>query len=278
MAEGVRRLIAWPLVLVFTYGMLHFLAKRAIYYPMPFPQGFWELQTRLGAEDVWLRAADRVRIHGWWIPKAEARVATLYLHGNAGNITHRGSHIRAITAAGSAVLIIDYRGYGKSEGRPEEQGLYLDAEASYVHLLERGYRPEQIVAHGESLGSAVAVDLAARRRCGGLVLEAPFTSARQVAARVLPLLGPMLVKGFDSEAKIRIVRAPLLVIHGDRDEVIDQELGRKLFEAAGEPKTFWPVPGARHNDIVETAGPEYERRLREFYEELGTGEAPVNSN
>jgi fermentation-respiration switch protein FrsA (DUF1100 family) len=176
------------------------------------------------------------------------------------------------------VLIIDYRGYGKSEGRPEEQGLYLDAEASYVHLLERGYRPEQIVAHGESLGSAVAVDLAARRRCGGLVLEAPFTSARQVAARVLPLLGPMLVKGFDSEAKIRSVRAPLLVIHGDRDEVIDQELGRKLFEAAGEPKTFWPVPGARHNDIVETAGPEYERRLREFYEELGTGEAPVNSN
>jgi fermentation-respiration switch protein FrsA (DUF1100 family) len=147
-------------------------------------------------------------------------------------------------------------------------------KGAYDHLVERGNRHEQIVAHGESLGCAVAVDLASRRQCGGLVLEAPFTSVQQVAARVLPVIGPILVKGFDSEAKIGRVGAPVLIIHGDQDEVIDYQLGRKLFDAAVEPKSFWSVSAARHNDIVETAGPEYRRRLQEFYEGLALGDGP----
>lgn len=262
------KILGWPLVAASGYGLLYLMANRAIYQPMKYPQGLWNLQPQLGASDVWLRAPDGVRLHAWWIPRPDARVVTLYLHGNAGNITHRVNHVLEVTAAGSSLLLLDYRGYGKSEGRPTEKGLYTDAQSAYQHLLDTGHRPDRIVLHGESLGTAVAVDLASRRPCAGLVLEAPFTSAREVAARVLPLIGPLLVSGLDSKRKIRDVRVPVLIIHGDRDEVISFDFGRKLFEAAREPKSFWAVSGAGHNDIVETAGPAYRKRLREFYESL----------
>lgn len=238
---------------------------------MKYPQGLWELQAGLGARDVWLRAADGVRLHGWWIPSPGSQVATLFLHGNAGNITHREGHIRAITAAGSSLLIIDYRGYGRSGGRPSERGIYLDAEAAYRYLLEAGYKPETVVIHGESLGTAAAVDLAARRGCGAAVLEAPFTSARDVAAGVLPLIGPFITWGFDSKRKIPAVRAPVLVIHGTRDEVIPFEMGQALYSAAHEPKSFWAVEGAGHNDILPAAGAAYRQRLSALYAGLGAG-------
>lgn len=261
----VPKYIGWPVLAASSYGILSFFANRAIYYPMKHPQGWWELQPQLGASDAWMTTADGVKLHGWWIPREGARVVTLYFHGNAGNITHRAGHISEITGAGSSLLIIDYRGYGKSQGRPSEAGLYADADAAYQHLLDAGYEPGRIVLHGESLGTAVAVELASRRRCGGVVLEAPFTSARDVAARVLPLVGPMVVWGFDSKRKVPNIRAPLLIIHGDRDEVISYQFGRKLFDAAREPKTFRAVPGGHHNDIVETAGPRYREWLRDFY-------------
>jgi hypothetical protein len=252
--------------------MLCFWANRMIYYPMKYPQGLWDLQQQLGASDVWLRTSDGVRIHGWWIPGQNARLATLFLHGNAGNLTHRAPHMLEITAAGSSVLVLDYRGYGKSEGSPSERGLYLDAEAGYRWLVDSGHRPETVVAHGESLGTAVAVDLAARQRCGGVILEAPFTSARDVAARALPVLGPLLTWGMDSRRKILNVRAPLLIIHGTRDEVIPFELGQALFDGARPPKWFWAVEGSGHNDIVETAGARYRQRLAEFYARVRVNE------
>lgn len=148
----IGKILGWPLVAASGYGLLYLMANRSVYYPMKHPAGLWELREQAGASDLWVRTADGVRLHGWWIPAAGARVVTLYLHGNAGNITHRLDHIREITAAGSALLIIDYRGYGKSEGRPSERGLYADADAAYMHLIEAGFRPEQIVLHGESLG------------------------------------------------------------------------------------------------------------------------------
>jgi len=208
-----------------------------------------------------------VQIHGWWVRQEGARLVTLYLHGNAGNVTHRYSKI-CETAAGSSVLIPDYRGYGKSKGRPTEKGVYADAQAAYRYLLESGYRPEQIVLHGESIGCAVSIDLASRNPCAGIVLEAPFTSAADVAQTVLPVLGPMLVRSFDSGKKISGVRAPLLFIQGDRDEIIPLRLGQKLFFSAPEPKSFWIVEGAGHNDILEVAGQRYRQRLRVFYESL----------
>jgi len=252
-------------VAVSGYGLLCFWASRAVYYPMKHPQGNWDLQSPLGAHDVWLRTADGVRIHGWWVPSSNARLATLFLHGNGGNLTHRAGHMREITAAGSSLLIIDYRGYGKSAGRPSENGLYADAEAGYRYLLGVGHGPASVVLHGESLGTAVAVDLAARHECGGVVLEAPFTSAREVGSRALPLVGSLITWGFDSKRKIPNVRAPVLVIHGTRDEVIPFELGQALFAVAREPKSFWAVEGSGHNDILDMAGPAYRHRLSAFY-------------
>jgi uncharacterized protein len=261
--------LGWPLVVASGYGVLCFWANRAVYYPMKYPQGYWDLQKQLGASDVWLRTTDEVKIHAWWVPSPGARLTTLFLHGNGGNLTHRGAHVREIVAAGSSLLIIDYRGYGKSEGWPSEGGLYRDAEAGYKYLVEVGHGAGNIVLHGESLGTSVAVDLAARHKCGGVVLEAPFNSAREVASRVLPLIGPLITWGFDSKSKMPRVHAPVLVIQGTRDEVIPVELGQALFAAAHEPKSFWAVEGSGHNDILETAGSRYRQRLAAFYASLG---------
>lgn len=257
--------LGWASVAATGYAALSFFAHRSVYFPMKHPEGYWHVQEKLGAQDVWLTTRDGVKLHGWWLRSEGSALATLFLHGNAGNVTHRFETMERIAEAGSSVLVIDYRGYGKSEGRPTESGLYTDAAAGYDWLAARGYRPEQIVLHGESLGTAVAVELAARRGSRGLVLEAPFTSARDVASGVLPLIGPALISGFDSARRIRSVRVPLLVIHGDRDDIIDPALGRRLFALANEPKTLWVVTGAGHNDLVPAAGPEYIRRLAAFY-------------
>ena len=260
--------IGWTFAGASVYGICSFLASRAVYYPERYPAGWWDAQREIGAKDVWLLTADGVKLHAWWVERAGSPVATVFLHGNAGNLSHRAPHARAIASAGSSVLLLDYRGYGKSAGRPTERGLMADADAGFQHLVSAGYRPNQIVIHGESLGTAVAVPLAARKSPGGVILEAPFTSVADMAARVLPVVGPLLVGGFNSKAQIRNLRAPLLVIHGDQDETVPFSLGRALFEAANEPKSFWTVAGAGHNDIVEIAGAGYEERLRAFYQSL----------
>ncbi len=195
-------------------------------------------------------------------------LVTLFLHGNGDNVSYYKPHIQEIVAAGSSILTLDYRGYGKSSGRPSEQGLYRDSEAGFIHLLGKGYRPEQIILQGESLGSAVAIDLASRRPCAALILEAPFTSASDVAGSLVPFIGPLLVRCYKSSPKIPGIPVPKLFIHGDRDQTVPLRLGQELFAAAQGPKTFWVVSGAGHNDILETAGAEYRHRLRTFYESL----------
>jgi len=264
----VPKYIGWPLLAAWAYGVLYFLAQRAAYFPSKYPEGFWDAQHQIGAEDVWLQASDGVKLHAWFAPLPGARVVTLFLHGNAGNLTHRAYRVPEWRAAGSAVLMMDYRGDGRSEGRPTEKGLYADADAGYDWLLAAGWKPEQIAVHGESLGTAPSVDLASRRKCAGVILEAPFTSGRDMAARVLPLLGPLIFRAFDSQSKIAGISAPLLVIHGDRDGVVPFVLGERLFDAAREPKWFWRLEGTGHNDLIERAGPQYRERLREFYGRL----------
>jgi fermentation-respiration switch protein FrsA (DUF1100 family) len=239
--------------------------SRVVYQPTRYPGGWWHTQSESGAQDVWLRSRDGVRLHAWWVPVPGSDLATLYLHGNGGNLAHRPGHLREMAGAGSSVLIVDYRGYGKSEGRPTERGMYRDADAGYDHLIAIGYPPSQIVIHGESLGSAVAADLASRRPCAGLVLECPFTSLSEIGGTVVPWLGRLFVSGFNTRRKVRKVHAPLLVIHGDRDETVPYRMGRAVFEAGNQPKSFWTLEGATHMDIVEVGGPEYRARLRAFY-------------
>jgi uncharacterized protein len=261
-------LVGWGIAVVCVIGLAYYLTNRAVYYPLKYPAGEWDEQRLVGASDAWIETSDGVKIHGWWVERESSPWVTLFLHGNAGNITYRAPRIQEIVAAGSSVLMLDYRGYGKSSGSPSEQGLYRDSEAGFIYLLGKGYRAERIILHGESLGTAVAIDLASRRPCAGLILEAPFTSPSDVAGTVLPFIGPLLIQSFNSVPKIRWIGVPKLFMHGDRDQVVPLRLGQKLFAAAQGSKTFWIVPGAGHDDILETAGAEYRRRLLAFYESL----------
>jgi fermentation-respiration switch protein FrsA (DUF1100 family) len=261
-------LIGLPVALAIGYGVLRFAARSAVYYPLRYPDGWWNLQRDVGATEVWLTTRDGVKLNAWWIAPPNSRLATVFFHGNGGNLTHRVDNMRAIGAAGSALLILDYRGYGKNEGTPSESGLYSDADAAYQWLIGQGYAAKQIVIHGESLGTAVAVDLASRQPCAGVVLEAPFSSAAQVAASVLPLIGPLVMRDFDSKAKVGRIRAPMLFMQGDRDEVIPYKLGRALYDAAPEPKSFWTIDGAGHNNLLEVAGDRYREHLEVFYNSL----------
>jgi uncharacterized protein len=255
--------------IVFTYSMLRSFADRFIYYPMRYPQGTWQLQVKVGAEERWLTAADGTRLSAWWFPKSDARFATVFLHGNAGNVTHRIDHALSVLNAGSAFLVVDYRGYGKSEGHPSERGLCEDADAAYAELLKLGYAPGRIIVQGESLGTAIAVDLATRKGCAGVILESPFMSAGKIAGTVLPFFGRLLITGYDTYGKISRVHAPLMVIHGDADEIVPFSQGRAVFDAANQPKQFWAVSGAHHNDLLDVAGSEYAANLRAFYRLLG---------
>lgn len=250
------------------YAAIYYIVSRIVYQPTRYPGGWWHTQAETGAQDVWLRARDGVRLHAWWKESPGSRLATLYFHGNGGNLAHRPGHLRELAAAGSSVLILDYRGYGKSEGRPTERGLYRDADAAYDYLIGQGYTPDRIIVLGESLGSAVATDLARRRPCAGLILECPFTSFSAMAGTVVPVVGRLFASGFNVRRKIADVHVPLLVIHGDHDRTVPYGMGRAVFEAGNQPKSFWTVEGATHVDLVEAAGPEYRARLQAFYEKV----------
>ena len=258
------RVLFYSLTAAGLVAALHWLAASVIYQgsaSIPDPAA----ANAIGAEDVWLSARDGTKVNAWWLHAEGSHLATLFLHGNAGNLGHRAEHIAEIAAAGSDVLIIDYRGYGRSQGHPSERGLAMDADAAYDFVAAKG---KPIVLHGESLGSAVAVELATRRHAAGLVLESPFTSLRAEANTVLPIIGPLVVWGFDSKSRIAHVHVPLLVIHGDHDQTVPYRLGRELYDAAPGPKTLWTVPGGDHNDLLPVAGPEYRERLRRFYATL----------
>jgi fermentation-respiration switch protein FrsA (DUF1100 family) len=257
-----------PLLLLIAFGALSWIANRSVYLPSRYPEGFWQAQAELGAEDVWIDSEPGVRLHSWFLRTPDSRLVALYLHGNAGNISHRLQHARELAAAGLSLLLVDYRGYGRSSGSPSESGLYRDAQAAYDRLLKLGFKPEQIVVYGESLGTAVAVELASRNRCGAVILEAAFSSAGAVARGIVPVIGPLLVRSFNSRSRIGRVRAPILFLHGDHDEVIPLALAQELYKAAPEPKKFWMLPGAGHNDLVECAGPDYRQRLQSFLSAL----------
>lgn len=234
-------------------------------------------EVGLEYEEAHFIASDGVRLHGWFIP-GERDVTWLWFHGNAGNISHRIDNLRLLQDALQVnVLLFDYRGYGQSEGSPSEEGTYRDADAALDYLLARpDVEPERIVYFGRSLGAAVAVDLAARRPPAGLIVESPFTSVSDLARHhywFLPVW-PFLHTKYDALEKIRDVDAPTLVLHGDRDDTVPHDFGQRLFEAAREPKHFYTIDGAGHNDTYVVGGASYFARLRAFVEELDNAPGP----
>lgn len=245
---------------------------KLIYYPMVYPNGYWDTSRFPGRlEDCTFRAEDGVTLHGWFAHATASnpgpRRTLLFLHGNAGNITHRQTNIAYLIQRGLNVFIFDYRGYGKSEGTPSEQGLYADAVAAYEYLLTRqDVQPEHLVLFGRSLGGAVAVELATRKPCEKLILESTFTSIKDMAREILgPLpVGFIIRSQFDSLAKIQAVHVPLLVIHGNQDAIIPFEQGKRLFAAANAPKSFYEIHGADHNNTYDIGGEAYFERLTAF--------------
>lgn len=242
--------------------------NKFIYFPTPYPGGMYEDARFIrGLKDSMIVAEDGVRIHAWFAP-ADSAIATLVMsHGNAGNISHRIEIIRRLQNTGFNVLMFDYRGYGKSEGSPSEEGIYKDGAAAYDYAaLIPGVDPKKIFLWGTSLGGAVAVDVATRRPAAGLILESTFSSARDVARTAYPFLPVHLVlrTRLDSFEKIRQIRIPVLIIHGDRDSIIPIGLGRKLFEAANDPKEFFVIAGADHNDVFFVGGRRYLEKSRDF--------------
>lgn len=244
--------------------------RRLIYFP------FRELEltpTDLGLphEDAFLVADDGVRLHAWLLPLEGARRTVLLCNGNAGNMSYRLDRAREMQRRlGVSVLLFDYRGYGRSEGSPDEQGTYRDARAAYRYLVETKRVPaKDLMLLGESLGAAIAVQVALERPAGALVLESAFTSIPDMARSAYPFLppvGPLIRTRYETLAKVPKLALPLLVLHGERDEIVPIAQGRRVFEAAGGPKRFFAIPGAGHNDTYVTGGEAYWRVLREFLE------------
>jgi len=222
-------------------------------------------------ESCHLDTEDGVRVHAYLVPAAKRRASLLFLHGNRGEASTRLPRARALAALGLDVLLLDYRGYGLSEPvAPNEAGVCADARAAYAYLAKERRVPErEILVYGRSLGGAVAVDLVRGRPVAGLVLESTFTSVADISQSYwgVPLrfwLGAKLA----SIDKIREVEAPILFFHGSQDRVIRPRIGRRLFDAAPEPKAWHAVQGAHHGNVARIGGRAYLARWGQFVDEV----------
>lgn len=226
--------------------------------------------------EVWMESADGVRLHGWWVPGAEERAsescgAVVFFHGNAGHLAHRAKIADRFSRRGVDVLLVDYRGYGRSRGRPDEEGLYRDGMAAYRYVVERrGTAPARVAVAGHSLGGAVAVAVASRARVGGLVVTAAFTSLPDIARDLYPLLPGSWFdwepEPFPTLHRMREVHAPVLVGRGRRDGLIPRTHVRALFEAAPGPRRWTEAERAGHNDLWSDA--QFWRELDRFLKDV----------
>ena len=268
----VGRLVrSFFLIAVLVYGgfslYAFFIAERIIFQPQA---ASYKDSNRI----LKLRSGDGVDIAAVYLPNPAARYTILYSHGNSEDLGDIFSLLKSIRDLGFSVFAYDYRGYGTSSGTPSEKNAYRDADAAYAFLTDNLHIPtNRVIALGRSLGGAVAIDLARRRRLGGLIVESSFLSAYRVITRI-PLLP---FDRFNSFEKIKDVRCPVLVIHGRRDEVIPFWHGEKLFREAQEPKRSLWVNNAGHNDLFEVAGKSYGRALRDFVALIEKSYPPVTT-
>lgn len=227
--------------------------RRLIYFPSPGPVPSAEL---VGGRDVVLETGDGIRLGAWYFPGSRGP-AMLVCNGNAGDRSMRAGLAVALNRAGLPVLLFDYRGYGGNPGSPTEEGLAHDARAAR-DWLDAQPEVDRIAYFGESLGAAVAVGLAVQHPPAALVLRSPFTSLADVAAVHYPFLPArrLLLDRYPSIDRIASVHAPVLVIAGDRDDIVPPSLSRRLYDAAAEPKQWLLIPGGGHNDPELLDGPQ----------------------
>ena len=223
--------------------------RRLLYFPdaerIP-PSSF----ALAGVEERLLATPDGETLVAWYGRAPAGRPTLLYLHGNAGNLGNRSERVRKFLSRGIGVFMLSYRGYSGSTGRPTERNNVADAKLAYEALIADGVNPRDIILYGESLGSGVAVQLAAEKPVGGIVHDSPYTSIVDVAAGAYPFLP---VRGFmfdryETMSVLPRVRVPLLVVHGEADAIIPLAMGRAVYEAANAPKEIATFPGAGHSD------------------------------
>jgi fermentation-respiration switch protein FrsA (DUF1100 family) len=228
------------------------LETSLLFHPIKANEGWVAPPATSLIEDVWLKATDGNRIHAWWLERDAARGVILFCHGNAGNLSYWRPEIVAFAnKLGQSVLIFDYPGYGRSEGKPSEVGCYRAADAAYDWLVQsRQCAPGSITIFGESLGGGVATDLAVRKPHRALVLTKTFTSVPDMAKKMpIASVSTSLVHNqFDNLQKIGHCSGPIFIAHGDHDRLIPLSQGQKLFQAAHEPKQFFLLKGSDHND------------------------------
>jgi fermentation-respiration switch protein FrsA (DUF1100 family) len=252
--------VVWAALL----ALMSVMENRFIYFPLrrldasPADYG-------LRAEELRPTTSDGFRLHGWWIKAGGERVVLLF-HGNAGNVSHRLDRAKLFSEElGVDLFLVDYRGYGLSNGKPSEAGLYRDGLAISDAARERGFPPERIVLLGESIGCAVAVQVALDRPCAAVALETPFLSVPALARRHYPFVPGFLIRSrFDTESKISRVTVPKLFLAAERDEIAPLSHARRLFELAPPPKELFVIPRAGHNDTYAAGGENYLAVWRRF--------------
>ncbi|MCX5813972.1 MAG: alpha/beta hydrolase [Proteobacteria bacterium] len=261
-SAGMILLIAYSIIM----GATYFTQDSMIYFPekeiLQTPQNI-----NLDYREINFSTKDGVNISGWHIPANPEKGTLLFCHGNAGNISNVMEHIKIFHEAGFSVLVFDYRGYGKSGGKPSEAGTYLDVEAAWDYLLQQGNPPEKIIVYGHSLGSAIATEVAIRKNPVALIIEAGFTSMPDLGAKLYPWLPVKLLSKYQysTVTKIGMIKFPKLIIHSPDDEIVPFQHGRMLYEKASQPKDFLEIRGG-HNDGFLLSGAIYKDGLMKFIE------------
>lgn len=245
-----------------------YLEKKTVFFPekdiLLSPE-----EAGLSYENVFIKTVDGIGLNGWYIPYEKAKYTILFFHGNAGNISYRLDKMMVVRSLGFNIFMVDYRGFGLSQGQPTEKGLYLDAEAAYSYLRQkRNLRPENIIVYGSSLGSAVAVDLAIKEDVKALILEGIFSCAKDVAARRYPYLPAFAFSyRFDTLQKIKQIKVPKLFLHSVTDEVLDIQMAIKVFKAASEPKKFIKLHG-EHATCYNESKDEFLKAIGSFIKRI----------
>jgi len=256
-------------LLILFFLFLKYYEKKGIYFPA---KQIDLTPKAIGLEfnDVYFLSSDGTELNGWFVPaEEEFQLTLLFCHGNAGNISHRIELIDMFHKLGLNVFIFDYRGYGRSQGNPGEEGLHSDAYAAYKYLLDNQNIDEgSIVVYGKSLGANVAIELCSKVRPAALISESAFTSALDMGKRLFPFLPIkwLITVKYDAMAKIEGITVPKLIIHSEDDEVIPFQHGRRLFEAAPEPKEFYTMRGG-HNTAVFLARKDFAAKIDNFLRE-----------
>jgi fermentation-respiration switch protein FrsA (DUF1100 family) len=262
--------VYWVFILVLAAGCFYLFYVKIENFFVFFPQkafDFTPQELRITYQDVYFETEDGKRLHGWFFPLEGESPVILFFHGNAGNISHRLDNIDRLLKKGLQVFIFDYRGYGRSEGRPSEKGIYRDGLAAYDYVVRRrGIGPSEVVLFGRSLGAAVAVEVASKRQVKSVILESAFTSSKDMAKSMMlfALFSPLLPAHYNNLEKIGRVSVPKLIIHGQADEIVPFRMGRTLFEAANPPKYFLPLKSAGHNDTYVVGGEAYFKTFAAF--------------